>query len=97
MTCACGSLGIISVAAETRIWLPSSELACQRCRYFANHNMSDTVITLLVTYHEQRAEVPDFWKDAVTPAAAAAKRVILMTVRKWQRLCSRASTCLTTQ
>ena len=46
--------------------------------------MSDTVITLLVTYHEQRAEVPDFWKDAVTTAAAAAKRVILMTVRKRQ-------------
>ncbi len=29
----------------------------RRRRYFANHNMSDTVITLLVTYHEQRAEV----------------------------------------
>jgi hypothetical protein len=46
--------------------------------------MSDTVVTLLVTYHEQRAEVPDFWKDAVTTAAAAAKRVILMTVRLQQ-------------
>ena len=41
----------------------------------------DTVITLLVTYHEQRAEVPSFWKDAVVTAAAGAKRVIIMTVR----------------
>jgi hypothetical protein len=34
-----------------------SHAALLRRRYFANHNMSETVITLLVTFHETRAEV----------------------------------------
>ena len=44
-------------------------------RYILTHEMKDTIMTILVTYHEQRSDLDLIWLNAISEAAAVAKKV----------------------
>ncbi len=45
------------------------------CRYLATHDVSEVVMTVLVTYHEHRPDLDVNWLAALTEAAKQCKKV----------------------